>query len=60
MVRIIEEGQVQGMERFECTWCGCIFESNEAKRYYKINEEDSLIEKTNCPCCGADCSNYIK
>lgn len=51
MIKIIEEGQLQGMERFECIWCDCIFESNEGERSY--NEEGDLTQKTKCPCCGA-------
>lgn len=59
MIKIIEEGTPYNMKEFTCSYCGCVFESNEYEekrdpgRYCK-----SFINK--CPCCGEDVyiSNY--
>lgn len=62
MIRIIKEGAIINGITFECSNCGCVFETNEYEVVDYINYQGIQFEhqvRCGCPNCGIECIEYV-
>lgn len=55
-IKIIKQGKIPDtMKRFECDYCGCVFEGEKEDYQIIFCTDNTLAAAMNCPTCGAAC-----
>lgn len=58
-IKIIKPGKIPNtMKRFECDYCGCVFEGEKEDYQIGFCTDNTLAAVMNCPTCGAACYFY--
>lgn len=53
VIKIIKPGKKPDTtERFECSYCGCVFEADEDDYEKEYSWRNDYYLKIDCPCCG--------